>query len=102
MFNTNIIRNYSTTYLRVRQLSYEFDDLFMFLQQTGGKVSQHHTGGGFIDVLAAMAAGPDEALLHVGFRHAHGLHAPKELGLPVREVVWFVVHAFPYFGWRTL
>jgi len=47
----------------------------------GWPVKEHDTGGGLVDILAAVAAGPDEGLFDVGFAHRHCGHTLSQLGL---------------------
>ena len=45
----------------------------------GRPVREHDARGGFVHVLAAVAAGPDEGLFEVRFAHAQRLHPEREL-----------------------
>ena len=53
--------------------------------QTGRAMEQHHTGGAFVDILATVAAGPDEGLLDVRFAHAESHHALSKLVFLIRR-----------------
>ena len=43
--------------------------------QTCRAMKEHDAGGGFVDVLAAMAAGADEGFFEVGLAHPESGHA---------------------------
>ena len=47
--------------------------------EAGGAMKEHDAGGGFVDVLAAVAAGADEGFLDVGLADAERGHALREL-----------------------
>jgi hypothetical protein len=55
-----------------------------FNPNSGGPMEQHHAGGGLVYVLAAVAAGPDEALLDVSFMHPQRGHLLRQLSLLLR------------------
>lgn len=48
--------------------------------QTGRSVQEHYAGGGLVDILAAVAARPDEGLFDVGFTNTQSGHALGQLG----------------------
>ena len=52
--------------------------------QPGGTMEQHHAGGGLIDILSAVTAGPDKGLFNVGFPHIQRRHALRELSFLFR------------------
>jgi len=52
--------------------------LALYLNSTGN-VPQLHTGGGFVDLLAAWPRTADKALHQVTLQHAQALHAQAEI-----------------------
>jgi len=48
--------------------------------QPSRAMKEHDAGGGFVDVLAAMAARANESFFEVRLAHAEGAHALRQLG----------------------